>query len=86
MLQTLASVILLASLAKTRQYYCHADKILQKTTAKNTHIYIYFKEVGQKVVIYDVMTIGFYPSSLTALGLGAEDIRLFLGGIRTIFY
>jgi len=27
-----------------------------------THIYIYFKEVGQKVVIYNIIIVGFCPS------------------------
>jgi hypothetical protein len=59
-------VILLASLTKARQY-CDADEILQKATTKNTSIYIFFKEVGQKVAIYDVMTVGFRPSSINQL-------------------
>jgi len=33
-----------------------------------TPIYIYiFEEVGQKAVIYDVMTVGFCPSSINQL-------------------
>jgi hypothetical protein len=58
-------VILLASLTKTRQY-CDADEMLQKATSKNTYTY-FFKEVGQKAVIYDVMTVGFCPSSINQL-------------------
>ena len=63
----LASVILLASLTKTRQY-CDADEMLQKATTENTYIYIYFfEEVEQKFVIYDVMNVGFRPSSINQL-------------------
>jgi len=54
-------VILLASLTKTRQY-CDADEILQQATPK-TPLY-FFNEVGQKIAIYDVMAIGFRPSSI----------------------
>jgi len=58
-------VILLASLTKTRQH-CDADEMLQKAT---TYIYIdIFEEVGQKVVIYDIMTVGFCPSSIDYIG------------------
>ena len=58
-------MILLANLTQTRQY-CDADEILEKVTTKNTYIYI-FKEVRQKVVIYNVITVGFYPSSINQL-------------------
>ena len=78
------SVILLVSLTKARQY-CDADEILQKATTVNTYI-IFFEEVGQKVVIYDVMTISFCLLLTTFRGFGAEDARLLLGGITTIFY
>ncbi len=77
-------MILLASLTKTRQY-CDADEILQKATTTNTYIYI-FKEVGQKVVIYDAMTVSVCPLLTSLRGFGAEDVQLFLGGIRMIFY
>ena len=76
-------MILLASLTKTRQY-CDADEILQKATTINTYIYI--EEVGQKIVIYNVMTVSFCPLLTSPGGFGAEDARLFLGGVRTIFY
>jgi len=56
-------VILLASLTKTRQY-CDADEMLQKATTENTS---FFEEVGQKAVIYDVMTVGSCPSSINQL-------------------
>ena len=67
---TLAGVILLASLTKTRQY-CDADKILQKATTINT--YIFFEEVGQKVVIYNVIAISFCPLLTSLRGFRAED-------------
>jgi hypothetical protein len=54
--------------------------MLRKATTKNTYnmgdgqnpitqvIYIYIsEEVRQKVVIYNVMTLGFYPSSINQL-------------------
>jgi hypothetical protein len=39
-----------------------ALKYTKKATTKNS--YTYFKEVRQKIVIYNVITIGFYPSSI----------------------
>jgi len=61
-------VILLASLTKTRQY-CDADEMLQKATTKNTYIW-------QKVVIYDIMTLGFCPSSINQLLIILENSPL----------
>ena len=42
---TLANMILLASLTKMRQY-CDAEGMLQKATTENTYIYIHIKETG----------------------------------------
>ena len=72
---TLASVILLASLTKTRQH-CDADEILQKAikaTIKNT--YIFLRKLG-KVVIYNIMTVGFCLSSINQLLIIQENSPL----------
>jgi hypothetical protein len=51
--------------------------MLQKATTKNTYIYIFFfEEVRQKVVIYNVMTIGFCPSSINQLLIKEENLPL----------
>jgi len=47
------------------------------------HPYIFFEEAGQKVVMYNIITISFCPLLTNLGGFGAEDARLFLGGIRT---
>ena len=41
--------------------------MLQKATTKNTNKIFFLKEVEQKVVIYDVMSVGFYPPSINQL-------------------
>jgi len=45
---TLASVILLISLTKTRQYY-DADKMLQKATTKDTFLLLFLRKLGKKL-------------------------------------
>ena len=40
-----------------------------------THTYIFFEEVRQKVIIYNVVTIGFYPSSVNSLG--ASELKIY---------